>query len=137
LDLKLWASDVHSSDRRSAFKALNDKIKDLLTKSEQSLRGDKTRKNFTWIESFTEWVEYGRLHPHRKNRIPIDEGRLSTWVHEQRKAFKRNKLADDRRTLLQNEGFIFDARFAYAPYLQGYGPSTLLNPVSQSGFLVS
>jgi hypothetical protein len=133
----LWASDVHSSDRRSAFKALNDKIKDLLTKSEQSLRGDKTRKNFTWIESFTEWVEYGRLHPHRKNRIPIDEGRLSTWVHEQRKAFKRNKLADDRRTLLQNEGFIFDARFAYAPYLQGYGPSTLLNPVSQSGFLVS
>ncbi len=95
LDLKLWASDVHSFDRRSTFKALNEKMKVLLKKSEQSLRGDKARRNYTWMESFAEWVENGKRHPDRKNRIPIDEGWLSSWVHEQREAFKRNKLAED------------------------------------------
>jgi hypothetical protein len=119
LDLKLWASDVHSSDRRSTFKALNEKMKVLLKKSEQSLCGDKARRS-------AEWVEYGKRHPNRKNRIPIDEGRLTSWVHEQRKAFKRNKLAEDRQILLQSSGFIFDARFAYALYLQGAGQPLLL-----------
>jgi hypothetical protein len=36
-----------------------------------------------------------KRHPDRKNWIPIDEGWLSSWVHEQREAFKRNKLAED------------------------------------------
>jgi hypothetical protein len=38
--------------------------------------------------------------------------------------------------LLQTSGFIFDARFAYAPYLQGTGQPLLLNLVSQPGVLV-
>jgi hypothetical protein len=48
------------------------------------------------MESFAEWVEFGKWHPDHKNQIPIDEARLSSWVHEQRKAFKSNRLAEDQ-----------------------------------------
>jgi hypothetical protein len=57
-----------------------------------SLRGDKVRRNFTWMESFAEWVEYGKRHPDRKNQIPNDEGRLSSWVHEQRNMVLKYQL---------------------------------------------
>ncbi len=46
LDMKLSAADVNSSNHRSIFKSLNEKMKVLLHKSEQSHHGDKVRKNF-------------------------------------------------------------------------------------------
>jgi len=95
LDLKLWAADVNYSTRKSIFKSLNEKLKVLMRKTEECHKGSKVRKNLTWMESFHEWVEYGKFNPDRKNRIPLDESKLSSWVHEQRKAFKANKLAED------------------------------------------
>ncbi len=87
-------------------------------------------------------MDYGNRNPHRKNRIPIDEHHLSSWVHEQRKAIKANPLTKEQRTLLERNGFVFDARFVFAAYgidasSHGVGPSvagppTFLNSISQS-----
>jgi len=96
------------------------------------------------MESFDAWIEFGELNPDRKNRIPLDNSHLSSWVHEQWKAFKSNKLSEERRTLLEHNGFLFDARLAYGFYttglnaqgmhLQSMGiPPTVINPVSQTG----
>ncbi|MFY7882083.1 MAG: helicase associated domain-containing protein, partial [Fimbriimonas sp.] len=144
LDLKLWAGNINSSSRKIIFKSLNQQVKALVEKTHQLHRGEKVRKNFTWMESFDAWIEFGELNPDRKNRIPLDNSHLSSWVHEQRKAFKSNKLSEERRTLLEHNGFLFDARLAYGFYttglnaqgmhLQSMGiPPTVINHVSQTG----
>jgi len=144
LDLKLWAGNINSSSRKIIFKSLNQQVKALVEKTHQLHRGEKVRKNFSWMESFDAWIEFGELNPDRKNRIPLDNSHLSSWVHEQRKAFKSNKLSEERRTLLEHNGFLFDARLAYGFYttglnaqgmhLQSMGiPPTVINHVSQTG----
>ena len=92
-------------------------------------------------------MDYGNRNPHRKNRIPIDEHRLSSWVHEQRKAFKANRLTEERRDLLERNGFVFDARFVFAAYgidasSHGVGsivagPPKFLNSISQLEHFIS
>ena len=142
--MKLWAGNINSSSRKIIFKSLNQQVKALVEKTHQLHRGEKVRKNFTWMESFDAWIEFGELNPDRKNRIPLDNSHLSSWVHEQRKAFKSNKLSEEQRTLLEQNGFLFDARLAYGFYttglnaqgmhLQSMGiPPTVINPVSQTG----
>jgi len=143
----LWPADVNYSTRTSIFKSLKEKMKVLLTKTDQCHHGDKIQKNQTWNESFAKWVDYGNRNPHRKNRIPIDEHCLSSWVHKQRKAFKANRLSKERRNLLERNGFVFDARFVFAAYgidasSHGVGsivagPSTFINSISQSKHYIS
>jgi len=107
--LKLWAGNIYSSTRKTIFKSLNQQVKALVEKMHQLHCGEKVRKNFTWMESFDAWIEFGELNPDRKNRIPLDNSHLSSWVHKQRKVFKCNKLSEERRTLLEHNGFLFDA----------------------------
>lgn len=78
---------MNHSEWRSVFKSLNEKMM-LIKKMHESHCSNKVRKNTTWMESYAAWIDYGKEHPDHKNRTPLDESRLSSWVHEQRKAFK-------------------------------------------------
>jgi hypothetical protein len=75
------------------------------------------RGRCSWAEMFECWQTYAKRNPQRKNQVPLAFTKLSSWVHEQRKKFRRGILEEDRFVLLSDLGFEFEPRKAYANHV--------------------
>jgi hypothetical protein len=56
---------------------------------------------------FEFWQTYAASNPRQKNQVPLAFAKLSSWVHEQRKAHNKGILAREQLDLLNEAGFEF------------------------------
>jgi hypothetical protein len=75
------------------------------------------RERCSWVEMFECWQSYAERNPKRKNQVPLEFSKLSSWVHEQRKKYGKGILSDDRYEPLHEAGFEFQPRKAHAKHI--------------------
>jgi len=89
-----------------------------------------------WEEVYQRLVAYKKEHNHTK--IPIkckEHPQLGSWVDTQRTAYKKKKMTEERKRLLDSIGFLWDGK---APRIRCQHPyMSLYEPVLKPQFFVS
>jgi hypothetical protein len=101
--------------------AINCQLKAIIQAEHQCIVRQPKRAHYCWEEMFSKWLNHAEKYLSRKNRIPIEKTQLSSWVHEQHKAYRNGELTEVQKETSATNGFDFHPRKTQAMMLSRKG----------------